>query len=236
MIHGYEGIVLSTTHVIVIHAVQEFSVEKLLVQAYIVPSEKELHLSQLRPSHQAIITYNRPVLYNTSCVHHKPWRCGWSLLRDSVVDPITGSTHLRLLHTYPHDSDAEQRFDCVDFTLPANSTEVILPMSIETHLLFDIPDFYPYLGGQLVEASPEGFAQGLCIISPEDTESHIRKFSIDATGERCVGVVGSSHLPWPHANLHDSSQLFDYTRGRMLYTTFHGFAYSDLAVGVVEFE
>lgn len=202
-----------------VHAVKKSSTNKQLVQVYTIPDQKELH--ELRLSHQAVIVYERSGQ--------------WSLLRDPVIDPITGSTHLRLLHTHLHlhGPTAERRFECTDLTLSENSTEDILPISIETHLVFVIPDLYFDYIGNIVEASPVGLARGLCA-SDDTLDQRFRKFSIDATGERCVGVIGRPHPLWPRAKPQEWSNLFfDYTGGRMLYTTRSD---SDLGVGIVDFE
>lgn len=77
-----------------------------------------------------------------------------------------------------------RRFECPDRTLPENSTESILHMPIETHVVFVTSELWPNLYGNLVEASPaESLARGLCIINTNDEELHICKFSTDVTGE-----------------------------------------------------
>ena len=209
---GYQDIVLTTTHIIVIHVIKKSPVKKLLVQAYVLPDGKELQ--ELCPSHQVITEISFEQLF---------------LLRDSVIDPITGSTHLRLLCTYP-------RLECTDIMLPANSTENILSMSIKTHLVIDIPNFHHYPDGEVVAAS-EGLARGVCIIEAGGEGRLICKFSIDETSEQCVGEVGTPHLPWHGAILWEWwSVLSDCVGGRLLCSTFSGTAPSKLVVSIVDFE
>ena len=54
---------------------------------------------------------------------------------------------------------------------------------------------------KLVQASANGLIRGSCIVGPVPEEVHVRKFTIDATGERCVGVVGRPVPFWPNAEL-----------------------------------
>ncbi|KAF8132383.1 hypothetical protein EV363DRAFT_1163985, partial [Boletus edulis] len=98
----------------------------------------------------------------------------WSLLRNSDIDPVTGSTRVRLLHASPlHSNDLQ--FSCADLTLPAHSTENTLTISIDTHVVFS----------KSLGSDPEAV--------------RIRKFCVDATAERCAGTVSDPSPLWPLA-------------------------------------
>ena len=58
--------------------------------------------------------------------------------------------------------------------------------------------------------------------SPAPEGVQICKFTIDATGERCVGIVGRPIPFWPDADISDWHMCnilkFDGSRGRIYYT------------------
>ena len=165
----FEKVVLTKLHIIVVCANRSF-VKEQLVQVYMLPDNGE---RTLRLSHEAIIRCRDSV--------------SWSLLRASVIDPITGSSRLRLLRVYRYRS--KWQFECVDLTLLANSTQDILPMSVNTHVVFTVSNIRCDWGDKFLHASANGLLRGLCIVGPAPEGVQIRKFTIDATGERCMGPL-----------------------------------------------
>ena len=200
------------SHIVVLCANRAF-VKEQLVQVYMLPDNGE---RKLRLSHEAIIRCRDSV--------------SWSLLLDSVIDPITGSSNLRLLRVYRYRS--KRQFECVDLTLPANSTQDVLPMSVDTHVVFAMSNIRCDWGDKFLHASANGLLRGLCIVgpvpegvrivSPAPEGAQIRKFVIDATDERCVGVVGCPAPIWPDADVPRwrvwNDLKFDGSRGRIFYT------------------
>ena len=161
------------THVIVIHGHMSYP-KGQLIQAYTIPDDNQPH--ELRLSHETV-----------SCDSLS----SWFLLRNSVVDPATGSTSLRFLNRR-----FVQQFLCTDFALPANSSGDILPISIDTHAVLAMDSVQFGMHSKFIQASPDGFARGFCEVDFMSTGSRVRKFTIDATGERCVGVVGDLCPAW----------------------------------------
>lgn len=74
----------------------------------------------------------------------------------------------------------------------------VLTTSIDVRVVFAVTNALYNEIRDSVQASPDGLARGLYYIVGADydgdEELRIRKFSIDATGERCVGVTGHPHL------------------------------------------
>ncbi|KAF8548843.1 hypothetical protein OG21DRAFT_668791 [Imleria badia] len=211
--HGYDPndpilgvlgqeIVLTMSHIILCRASSSPFDPFQLVQAYVIPDD-ETH--DLRLSHET-----SPDVGGTSL--WIPPAC--FLLRNSVIDPITGSTRLRILHmwrSYPN-----QEFLCTDITLPADSTADVLPISIHTHAVFTIDDAYGF-NMKFFQSSADGYARGLCALSIASAKPRVRKFTIDGTGETCVGVVGDV-FPLSTDVTYRSTGSFDGTRGRIFLT------------------
>lgn len=99
-------------------------------------------------------------------------------------------------------------------TLPANPTGMVLPISICTHAVFAIDEAFDDPGINLVESSPDGFARGLYFMDISSEEFQVRRFSIDATGERCVAVVGDM-FSLPVALYPFDPTFFDGMKGRI---------------------
>ena len=164
------GVVLTITHIILL--VSHGRSSSSLLHAYVI-SDNDTH--ELRLSHATI--------YDIKSLE----RC--ILLRNSVVDPITGSTHLKLLKR--SSTPLVEELSCIDVILPANG----LSVSLKTHVACRIAvEHKGYCYNTIEYASANGFVRGCCIQSVEGGNDFILKFSIDATGERCVGVVGESFL------------------------------------------
>ena len=208
---------LTESHIIVLRGSTSFlHSKKQLVQVYTVPDDEKC---TLRLSYEGIV-----VCRDTT---------SWSLLRDSVIDTITGSARLRLLRIYRYRS--KRQFECVDLTLPPNTTKDILPMSIDTHVVFAMANVRCDWGDKFIHASANGLVRGFCVVGPVPKGAGIRKFTIDATGERCVGVVGRPAPIWPGAELNRWAPRtldFDGTRGRLYYRRSHGWVLPSFAVNL----
>ncbi|KAF8141944.1 hypothetical protein EV363DRAFT_1091055, partial [Boletus edulis] len=192
-------VVLTMTHIILCHS-------RRVIEAYVIPDDKETN--ELRLTHETITDMPSPV-----------W---WFLLRNPVVDPITGSTHLRFLLLSPYNFD-QFRFVCADITLPANSTENVLPLLLDAHAVTMGPMPYSYIvRTELIQSSADGFARGLQVgpIAQLSDNFYIRTFSIDATGERCMAVVGDTFPISPTADMmYWNTASFDgTTSGRLCLT------------------
>jgi hypothetical protein len=171
------------------------------MQAYVMPDANETH--ELRLSHETI-TDNKAT--------------SWSLLQNSVIDPITGSTRMRLLHSL-RSPFGDLQVLCADLTLPAHSIENVLPMLIDMHVVFSVVNAGYGIYGKHFQVSPVGLARGLCIVVSNHDETCIGKFNIDMTGERCVGIVSDLFPLWPAAeNNRRRIKLLDSSRGKVCYT------------------
>ena len=97
-------------------------------------------------------------------------------------------------------------------------------MSVDTHVVFTVSNIRCDWGNKFLHASANGLLRGLCIVGPAPEGVQIRKFAIDATGERCVGVVSRPAPFWPNADVSHwdvwNILKFDGSRGRMYYTRF----------------
>ena len=95
-------------------------------------------------------------------------------------------------------------------------------MSVDTHIVFAMSNIRCDWGDKFLHESVNGLLRGLCIVGPAPEGAQIRKFAIDATGERCVGVVGRPGPFWPDAELPNwdvrDILKFDGSRGRIFYT------------------
>ena len=70
-------------------------------------------------------------------------------------------------------------------------------MSIDTYVVFSVATVR-YDIAKLIQASSDGLARGLFVVDylHPDHVLCVRKFSIDATGGRYVGVIGDPSLLW----------------------------------------
>ncbi|KAF8141949.1 hypothetical protein EV363DRAFT_1443855 [Boletus edulis] len=175
-----------------------------VIEAYVIPDDKETN--ELRLTHETITHMEEPL-----------W---WFLLRNSVVNPITGFTHLRFLLYSPGGYGSQ--FVCADITLPANSTGNVLPLVLDTHIVTMRALPYPWIiHTKLIQSSADGFARGLQVgpVAQLSDKFYIRTFSIDATGERCMAVVGdTSPISRTDDMIHWNTASFDGTSGRLCLT------------------
>ena len=178
----------------------------VLVQAFAVPDSV---MSCDKPEVGALcLTHEAAIQTNLS---------SFGLLRNSIVDPITGSVSIRLLHITTTELGAgneHKHMSCLDLTLPKPvSATVVLPISVRSHTLFESRwSFKRYT------ASDDGHARGLLFTVSEPPHFSIngaRKFTIDASGEGCTIAV-SEPSPFDLPGRPDGI-AFDGTRGRTHY-------------------
>lgn len=125
------------------------------------------------------------------------------VIRNSIVDPIRGTTNIRLLSQFMDRKD--MRFACVDLTLPKHmptDMNAVLPMAIDMH---DILNTDSVLSGHdrhwtcYVEFSDDGYVRGLWqrpMLQHVSVDlPAVMRFAIDASQERCTGVLGKLSSP-----------------------------------------
>ncbi|KAF9237128.1 hypothetical protein BU15DRAFT_63382 [Melanogaster broomeanus] len=110
------------------------------------------------------------------------------LLRNSVFDPVTKATNLRILY-YSEPFDNNTKYTCVDLTLSEPSPGSVLPISVHWQHLFTAEIELVLYG--LTASSDDGHLRGFSAVSDPTSNVHFaRRFSIDASEERCIAVVG----------------------------------------------
>ncbi|KAF8439697.1 hypothetical protein L210DRAFT_3540024 [Boletus edulis BED1] len=102
------------------------------------------------------------------------------------------------------------------------STEEVLPITIVSHDVFSVRGVW---NGNLLDVSKDGFVRGLCMVgfyadgSVTPNIPMVYKFTVDATGEQCVAVVGDPSPPWAEL---EPARHYEYTmdgmRGRLWHT------------------
>jgi len=102
------------------------------------------------------------------------------------------------------------------------STKEVLPITVASHDILSVQGVWH---GNLVDASDDGFVRGLCMVgcytggSDIPNTGMVHKFTVDATGERCVAVVGDRFPPWKGL---DTTRYYEYSfdgmRGKMWHT------------------
>jgi hypothetical protein len=171
------------THVILLRDLTEDWLDHcIVVQAFTVPDDQrpaENGKGVLRLSHEGIFSSDNTV---------------FALIRNSVVDPITGAINLKLLERHWNSHDFQPI--CIDLTLDKPSPDDVSPITIDRHYVCikgDVPT-RDCLGfcQEYYDISDGGYARGLftrdhsCIA----TEGcGVVKFTIDATQDRCVAVL-----------------------------------------------
>ena len=156
----------------------------LLLQAFVVPDVAILldktGVSELRLTHVVIPTAFRSL----------------NLLRNSKVDPVTGSVNIKLLYITPNfligRAQQHMHMSCLDLTLPQPaSTLDVLPISIRSQHLFD-----SWWTTVRYTTSDNGYVRELLLtnLAPYSFVIDVRKSSIDASGEECAIVITNS---WP---------------------------------------
>ncbi|KAF8121086.1 hypothetical protein EV363DRAFT_1366835 [Boletus edulis] len=228
-------VLLTNTHIVVVSyhtqrlAVSSSTVEMTLIQAFVLPEDCPAGNSTavLRLSHEGITPDHLANL---------------ALTRNSTIDSITEFTSLRFLRLQPESN--RLHFSCVDLTLPRSHSNIIVALSIDVNDIFTVesgihdPIMSPT--GYHIEASDDGHVRGFCRNRAENNNANtslITKFTIDATGDKCVAAVGQAALPrWIHneAPPHFSVLSFDGIVGRCCFLKsghdwrLHGFV--DVAV------
>lgn len=194
-------IILTKTHAIAVQIPLGLRDAPLLVQAFAVPGSAvlrdEREVGEFRLTHEIAMS-----------------RGSFGLLRDSIVDPVTESVNIRLLHIttpgWPYSQ--EHHMLCLDLTLPKpTSTTDVLPIFIRSQHLFE-----SWWTCELYTASDDGYVRGLLLttpVHPSLREVGARKFTIDASEEVCTVVVGD---PCPDVDISNNRVAFDGARGRIL--------------------
>ena len=208
-------IVLTQTHIIALFYDYDFNVSPMksstLIQAFTVPIDSRPvrnGAGVLRLSHEGVTP---GILWSSD------------LIRNSIVDAISGATTIRLLHRLCKDHSLH--LFCTDLTLHTgrhSSTDTILPMIIDRHDIAHVNHVYNDPGDCYVESSDDGHARGFWrFFMPHDAPNRIHpviRFTIDASQDRCVAVLGQTlrpqwrqigDLPWGRRI------LFDGVRGRL---------------------
>ncbi|KAF8556336.1 hypothetical protein OG21DRAFT_656539 [Imleria badia] len=193
-----------------------------LIQAFTVPDDQPLANNRngttLRLTHEGTMSHRSPS----------------AVIRNSIVDPITGSIGVRFLCQWiDHDGFHPK---CVDVTLPKPSLVDVSPITVHWHgvrtnenrPLHDHQD--GAWGYKFLSSLGDGYARGLftqhygypasgdaCSANREG----VVKFTIDATRDCCVATL-SECLPLPmewNMNPQDRSisVCFDGIRGRLCY-------------------
>ena len=161
-----------------------------------------------------------------------------AVIRNPVVDPITGAIRVRLLER--HGLSHGFRATCIDLTLDKPSPDVVvLPITIDQHCILikgGVP-IQEYLAccHEECDISGDGYARGLMARSRHCSHGRthgsanfgIVKFTIDATQDRCVAVLSQFSgvewdtigLPFKNSPPENDSVLLDGVRERLCYVT-----------------
>ncbi|KAF8552745.1 hypothetical protein OG21DRAFT_1338548 [Imleria badia] len=198
--------------------------DKTVVQAFTVPDNlpsTENRNRVLHLSHEGILFQRDPS----------------TIIRDSVVDPITGSIKVRFLCDWMDRIGSCLHPKCIEVTLPKPSPIDVTPMLISWHSVLGekgpLHQDRPFERDSL-RSTDDGYTRGLFRILnhyPNDDDMHIHpwnlsavvKFTIDATQECCVATLSQFFpLPaeWKHFNCCtqlDSWMNFDAIWGRLFY-------------------
>jgi len=206
-------ILLTKTHIIVLFHDVDPTVSPVelstLVQAFTVPTDsRPVHngTGVLRLSHEGVIPGDTQNV---------------DLIRNSIVDVVSGATSIRLLRQCIK-SRRNLHFSCIDLTLHRHSsTDTILPMIIDLHDIANVSHGYNP-SNCYVDSSDEGHARGLWrFFAPRDATSDrdhidpIMRFTIDASQDKCVAVLGPLLNPQWRQIGDPRWHLFDGVRGRL---------------------
>ena len=208
----------TNTHVIILRDLtNEWRDPCILVQAFTIPDHQrpvENGKGELRLSHEGIFSSDKTVI---------------AVIRNSVVDPITGAISVKLLEQHLGDRDF-QATACIDLTLDKPSPDDVSPITIGRQPVLikgDAPT-HDYIGfcHEYYDISDDGYARGLFMLHRHcsSTESFgVVKFTIDATQDPCVAVLSQfsgtewdAVFPVEYFSLENASAL-DGVRGRLSY-------------------
>ncbi|KAH0834259.1 hypothetical protein J3R83DRAFT_11615 [Lanmaoa asiatica] len=177
--HFGSTIVVTNTHIIILRCYPV----GMLLQAFTVPDNQrpvENKNGVLRLSHEGILQNQKK---------------NFTVIRNSIVDPINGSISVRLVERRWEFNDAQPI--CIDLTLHRPSPVDVSPITIEQHSIImtgNIPSLDDLVHcKQYHDISDNGYARGLLALPrPHEPPYHrtIVKFSIDATQDRCVAILG----------------------------------------------
>ena len=188
----------------------------IVVQAFTVPDDQHSvkdGKGTLYLSHEGVFSSDKNVV---------------AVIRNSVVDPITGAISVKLLERHP-----ERKFyfqleatDCIDLTLEKSSTDDVSPITIGRHplLIKGEEPYFDRLGFcyEHLDISDDGYARGVftyCALSSKNCG--LMKVTIDATQDRCVVVlspyVERDAILFPLLQFSCDRMLVDGVRGRMSY-------------------
>ena len=209
----------------------------MLVQAFVVPDDQhhvENGKGELRLSHEGIFSSDKD---------------SFVVIRNSVLDPITGDIGVKILEQYRH-SHAFQP-NCVDLTLHKPAQNGVSPITIDLHPVLIQGDAPTHDGPRPTGichdsyhfgVSDDGYARGWF----NRTHSCSRrgtfdgaKFTIDATSDRCMAVLSrissaewdAIMYPTPYGKV---NVALDSARGRLSYA--HNTASGRGAIVVVDLE
>ncbi|KAF9230083.1 hypothetical protein BU15DRAFT_69502 [Melanogaster broomeanus] len=206
-------LILSKSHVIAVHRpwhsidVENWPANTIL-QAFIVPvpvpHSDSADIRELRLTHEASVV---EISFSMR------------LLRNSVFDPVTKATNLRILNDL-RSSDGSLKYTCVDLMLSEPSLGNVLP------ILSTRNTSSAAIGKQESMTLPplpmmdilEEFL--VCTIANPLGGGCVRRFSVDASNERCIAVVGErySMRHIDRTNFVRDKCEFDGVRGRIYYT------------------
>ncbi|KAF9237130.1 hypothetical protein BU15DRAFT_76238 [Melanogaster broomeanus] len=167
-------ILLSKTHVIAIYRPRWRGggwLAGTLLQAFVVPDP--LPHSDGEAIHELRLTHEAPL-------EHESF--SFSLLHNSVFDPVTRSTNLRILTHSQYNGDG-MKYTCIDLTLSEPSPGNVLPMSVHCqHLFTGRKGFYSWTA-----SSDDGHLRG---VFPEvDFEEYfVRKQNKQDSLEKQTGI------------------------------------------------
>ncbi|KAG6379434.1 hypothetical protein JVT61DRAFT_11904 [Boletus reticuloceps] len=151
------------------------------------------------------------------------------LIRNSIVNSLTGVTSIRILHQ--HFEGDSLHFSYIDLTLPNHtSTDAVLPITIDSHditVVNHVPlNLAPEKEYHIV-SSDDGYVRGLWIFGVPGNgslnslaDALIMRFTIDSSRDKCVVVLGQISVPlWEQLERPTLIQhlLFDLARGMMCY-------------------
>ena len=201
-------VLLTKTHVIAVFHTDT----KTLFQAFTTPVHNSTGV--LRLSHEGVIPGHVKNL---------------DLIRNSIVDPVSGATSIRLLHQFFEDDNLH--FSCIDLVLPRHSSaDTVLPITIDVQEVAHVhhaPFLLTICQRCYIESSDDGHVRGIWrIVMPHGPSGEVSspfptiRFSIDASGDKCVAVLGQILVPqW--RQIYDPpwsrSLFFDVVRGRLYY-------------------
>ncbi|KAG6373546.1 hypothetical protein JVT61DRAFT_6189 [Boletus reticuloceps] len=195
-------IALSRTHILVTRELTFPDAPRMThIQAFVLPPPPRRSTSsvnKLRLSHEILTSRIPP-----------PTR----VLRDSVIDPVTGNVHIRFLGMLRFDLMSMAQYSCIDTILPPVVPNLvyqpILPIDIHDQPLF-------YARGRLrrleLQSSKQGHVRGLLM------SRYLYRFSIDASKEDCIAMLSEPEIRSADDPLETTRYLgFDGVRGRICY-------------------